>query len=168
MAKTLAVLLTGILIASLTVPAFADSYTDKFPNCSALDGFVTNAGDSSGLAKDCLDSTNIHIYEFSHGDLSLSEITSYCEQFNSTPAFEQKCIDDYGTDSIVESQNNYLSIIVGLLIGGVIVMFFSLGCIPSSSKFYQPIVNVSILMIASGFIVFILRVAGFLVDPSNV
>ena len=89
-----------MIITSLTVPAFAESYTDKFPNCSALDGFVTNAGDSSGLAKECLDRvvTSISSIEIQNdSQLTLSEITTYCSQFNSDKVLEEYCVDDYVT-----------------------------------------------------------------------
>ena len=76
-------------------PASAEPYSEKFPDCTFLEGFVSNADDSTGAAKECLNS--IHAKNLKSGALTLSEITEHCSQYNVDADLEKQCIDEYRT-----------------------------------------------------------------------
>ena len=119
--NSLTFVLFAVIISSLTVPAFADSYTDKFPNCATLDGFVSDVDDSTGLAKECLDM--VHDSNIKPGELTLAEITQYCKQYRADADLEKDCIINYKTVEDKKSTEQIILISMSLIGSGIIIAF---------------------------------------------
>ena len=141
MYKTVAALMAGLLLFGLTLPVFAEHFTDphfdKFPDCTTLDGFNANLDDSTGFAKECL--ANAHELNF-HTDLiddgsrlTLSEITDYCSQFGADATLEKNCIDDYMT-----AEENFASslVILSAILFAILTVIVFYFCTKYASDYY--------------------------------
>ena len=143
-----------MIISSLAVPVFAEPHVETYPNCALLSGFETNADDSTGYAKTCLDNALIQQKDPSENILTLSEITQYCSQFNTDPTFEKNCINDYDTYDEINFKSTLITITCVFFIGGTTTMLFTL-CFDDmfdTKKF-------RILVAVLGFVAFLIAIA---------
>ena len=129
MRKAITIFMTGLFLFGLTSPAFADSFGSEYPNCASLDGFVTNADDSTGDAKICLtESIDTSIIDTPKpGVYTLEEISEYCSQFDTRSDFENDCVDDYIT--IDESRERNFNFGIGFILLGVGLITWFIGFI---------------------------------------
>ena len=128
MRKTVTVLMAGLFLFGLTSPVFADSFGSDYPNCASLDGFVTNADDSTGDAKICLmqfTTVDFPTNTPKPGAYTLEQISEYCSQFHTNMTFEKDCIDDYLTVDDYERLAPIAIFGIIMTFSGVIV--FSIG-----------------------------------------
>ena len=130
MYKPLTFVLFAVILSSLSVPAFAElsseTYFITYPNCASLEGFGTNANDSTNSAKACFDNTivpNPNNNKISDSRMTLTEITMYCSQFNVDVTLEKNCINDYVTVDELKLDN--ILVFISIIIFGI--GFFILG-----------------------------------------
>ena len=144
----------AVIISSLAVPVFAEPYIETYPNCAMLSGFKTNADDSTGNAKECLDNAPIKQKNPSKNLLTLSEITQYCSQFNADSTFEKNCINDYDTYEKIDLKATLIIITIILLISGMGTMLVALFC----DDLFDT-TKLRICVAAMGFVVLLITIA---------
>ena len=150
MYKLLTFALALVIVSSLAVPIFADSFNEKYSDCTVLDGFVTNLDDSVGLAKECLNDIHNPPTIPGAGELTLLEITEYCLQFNADPTLEKNCINDYVT--IEEDHFAHILVFVGIVLVMIGAGFSAYGLIVLKNIFY---LGLAIIISAMFFAVFV-------------
>ena len=126
MYKLLTFALALVIISSLAIPAFAKPHVEKYPDCAMLPGFVTNANDSSGLAKECFDDIPIIKTSQATARLTFSELTQYCSQFNATVTLEKQCIGDYRTVDEINLEMMLVLMVAIFFISGVILVLLGI------------------------------------------